>query len=242
MSMTRPSRGGPVRTAIAIVLLAVMLFPVYWMLNISLQPTGGTLAATFFPLSPSLDGYRTAHRRAGRQPGHQPDHRGRHRGAQPADRGAVRRTRWPSSGSAGSDRRCSAILISQMIPGIVIANGLYSVYESLGLLNSIPGLIVANSTSGHPVRDLDHAVLHARRPALAGGGRPGGRGGPVPGIHLDRAADQPELADHRRPVRVHLRLGRLPLRADADHQGRDRPGHAGHLHTTSAPTCRTGAR
>ena len=34
-----------------------------------------------------------------------------------------------------------------MIPGIVIANALYSIYESLGLLNSIPGLIVANSTA-----------------------------------------------------------------------------------------------
>jgi len=43
-----------------------------------------------------------------------------------------------------------AILISQMIPGIVIANGLYSVYESLGLLNSIPGLIIANAANTVP--------------------------------------------------------------------------------------------
>ncbi len=41
-------------------LLALMLFPVYWMLNISLQSTGGTLATSFFPTNPSLDGYRTA--------------------------------------------------------------------------------------------------------------------------------------------------------------------------------------
>jgi multiple sugar transport system permease protein len=32
-----------------------------------------------------------------------------------------------------------AILISQMIPGIVIANALYTLYENIGLLNSIPG-------------------------------------------------------------------------------------------------------
>src|SRR3954463_4052805 len=56
---TRRTRRG-IRTAIAIVLLAFMLFPVYWMLNISLQSTGGTLATSFFPTSPSLDGYRTA--------------------------------------------------------------------------------------------------------------------------------------------------------------------------------------
>ena len=38
----RQTRRG-LRTAIAIVLLALMLFPVYWMLNISLQASGGTL-------------------------------------------------------------------------------------------------------------------------------------------------------------------------------------------------------
>lgn len=43
-----------------------------------------------------------------------------------------------------------AILISQMIPGIVIANALYTAYEPLGLLNSIPGLVVANSTAAIP--------------------------------------------------------------------------------------------
>ena len=31
------------------------------------------------------------------------------------------------------------ILISQMIPGIVVANALYSAYNDLGLLNSIAG-------------------------------------------------------------------------------------------------------
>ena len=42
------------------------------------------------------------------------------------------------------------ILISQMIPGIVVANALYSAYSNLGLLNSVPGLILADSTSGIP--------------------------------------------------------------------------------------------
>jgi multiple sugar transport system permease protein len=43
-----------------------------------------------------------------------------------------------------------AILLSQMIPGIVIANALYTAYNNLGLLNSIPGLILADSTGGIP--------------------------------------------------------------------------------------------
>jgi multiple sugar transport system permease protein len=42
------------------------------------------------------------------------------------------------------------ILISQMVPGIVIANALYSAYNDLGLLNSVPGLILADSTAGIP--------------------------------------------------------------------------------------------
>ena len=55
----RRTRGG-LRTGIAIVLLAFMLFPVYWMLNISLQPSGGTLPASFFPPRPSMAGCATA--------------------------------------------------------------------------------------------------------------------------------------------------------------------------------------
>ena len=43
-----------------------------------------------------------------------------------------------------------AILISQMIPGIVVANALYTAYNDLGLLNSIPGLILADSAHGIP--------------------------------------------------------------------------------------------
>jgi multiple sugar transport system permease protein len=42
------------------------------------------------------------------------------------------------------------ILISQMIPGIVVANALYRFYSDLGLLNSIPGLILADSALAIP--------------------------------------------------------------------------------------------
>ena len=45
---------------IGIVFLAVMLFPLYWMVNASLQPSGNTLTASFFPTNPSFEGYRRA--------------------------------------------------------------------------------------------------------------------------------------------------------------------------------------
>jgi multiple sugar transport system permease protein len=145
---TRHARG-PIRTAIAIVLLALMLFPVYWMLNISLQPSGNALAGTFFPTQPSLDGYRAAIRDQG---GHLVISLLIASGtvvvtllisAPCAYALAQFRFRW-------INWALLAILISQMIPGIVIANALYTAYERIGLLDSIPGLIVANSAHAIP--------------------------------------------------------------------------------------------
>jgi multiple sugar transport system permease protein len=143
-----PVRRG-LRSALAIVFLAILLFPVYWMFNISLQPSGGTLVSDFFPTDPSLDGYRLAL-----------EDQGRNLvtsliiasgtvlltlfiAAPAAYALAQFRFRWISWALLG-------ILISQMIPGIVIANGLYSIYESLGLLNSIPGLVIANAANTVP--------------------------------------------------------------------------------------------
>ena len=151
-----------------------MLFPVYWMLNISLQSTGGTLATSFFPTNPSLDGYRTAI-----------EDQGRNLvtsliiavgtvvltlviAAPAAYALAQFRFRW-------INWALLAILISQMIPGIVIANGLYSIYEQIGLLNSIPGLIIANAASGVPFGILIMRSFMLGHPALDRRGRPGGR-------------------------------------------------------------------
>jgi len=44
----------------ATVFLSIMLFPVYWMVNASLQPGVSTANLRILPLSPSLDGYREA--------------------------------------------------------------------------------------------------------------------------------------------------------------------------------------
>jgi multiple sugar transport system permease protein len=147
MSARRPR--GAIRTAIALALLAVLLFPVYWMLNISLQPYGNTLSGAFFPPDPTLDGYRTAI-----------EDQGSNLvtsllvasgtvvvtllvAAPCAYALAQFRFRWISWALL-------IILISQMIPGIVIANALYTLYERLGLLNSIPGLIAANAANAIP--------------------------------------------------------------------------------------------
>jgi multiple sugar transport system permease protein len=138
-----------VRTALAIIFLALMLFPVYWMVNTSLQPSGNTLSSTFFPTHPTLDGYRTAIHDQGR---HLVTSLEISLGtvvvtlvvAAPAAYALAQfRFRWISWALLG-------ILLSQMIPGIVIANGLYAIYERLGLLDSVPGLIIANAAASVP--------------------------------------------------------------------------------------------
>jgi multiple sugar transport system permease protein len=42
------------------------------------------------------------------------------------------------------------LLIAQMIPGIIMAMGFYAIFLSTGVLNTIPGLIVADSTLAVP--------------------------------------------------------------------------------------------
>lgn len=137
------------RTVVAILLLALMLFPVYWMLNISLSPSGGALPASLFPSHPTFAGYQQAIH----------------------DQGANLVTSLlvasgtvvvtliiaaPAAYALAQFRfrwinwALLAILICQMIPGIVIANALYTLFEKIGLLNSIPGLIVANTANAIP--------------------------------------------------------------------------------------------
>ena len=130
-------------------ILAVMLFPVYWMVNVSLQSGGSAVSTPWVPLNISLDGYSNAL----------------------ADQGSNLRTSViVALGSVafslviaapgayalarfrvkGAGLVLLGILLSQMIPGIVVANALYSAYNNLGLLNSILGLILADSTTGIP--------------------------------------------------------------------------------------------
>lgn len=149
---SRSSRSGLLRganTAIAVVILLVLLFPLYWMLNIALQP-GQSLAAThWLPTSPSWDNFRRALDTQG--------------GslltsfvvalgsvgvclalAAPAAYGLAQ------FGLRGSRTIVFGTLITQMVPGIVIANALYSAYVDLHLVNSYGGLILADASLGLP--------------------------------------------------------------------------------------------
>jgi multiple sugar transport system permease protein len=163
MSTTRQRRGSFAHTAFGILILAVLLFPVYWMINVSLQRSGGAVATPWIPTDISLSGYRKAL-----------DDQGGHMAislliasgsvvfslvvAAPAAYALARfRIRWDGVVLAG-------ILVSQMIPGIVVANALYSVYSQLGLLNTVWGLILADSSTGIPFAMLILRAFMTRLP------------------------------------------------------------------------------
>jgi multiple sugar transport system permease protein len=142
-------RGGIVHTIIGILILAVLLFPVYWMLNVSLQHSSGAVATPWFPTDITFQGYSKALHDQG---GHLVT-------SLVIALGSVVLSLAIAAPGAyalahlrirGAGVVLLVILISQMIPGIVVANALYSVYANLGLLNSVWGLILADSGLGIP--------------------------------------------------------------------------------------------
>jgi multiple sugar transport system permease protein len=134
---------------LGLLILAVLLFPVYWMVNASLQRNATSFGTEWFPLHPSLSAYSQA---LSQQGGHLATSLLISVGATalstliatPASF-ALARFRLP-----GRNWVIFIALATQMIPGIVIANALYGSYNSLHLINSVPGLILADASLGIP--------------------------------------------------------------------------------------------
>lgn len=136
-------------TFAGIVILGVMLFPLYWMINTALQPESGLLEVSPLPKSLDLSGFTSAITEQG---GHLLTSLAVALGAvaiclaiaAPAAYGLAQfRLR-------GSRTIVFGTLITQMVPGIVIANALYSAYVDLGLVNSYFGLMLADASLGIP--------------------------------------------------------------------------------------------
>ncbi|MFF4713389.1 carbohydrate ABC transporter permease [Streptomyces eurythermus] len=136
-------------TAAGVLVLAVMLFPLYWMLDTALQPEAGLLEADPVPHRLDLSGFAKA---LDDQGGHLLTSLLVSLGAvviclaiaAPAAYGLARfRLR-------GTRTIVFGTLITQMVPGIVIANALYTSYVDLGLVNSYFGLMLADASLGIP--------------------------------------------------------------------------------------------
>lgn len=144
-------RGGMVRTITGLVLTAVMLFPVYWMVNVSLTRTGDMRRdpPPVFPRHGTLDGYRAVLH-------DQLPYLGT---SLVLGLGTVALTLALSAPAGYALAKLSprggggvsfALLMAQMIPGVIMATGFYAIYLSIGRLGTVPGLILADSTIAVP--------------------------------------------------------------------------------------------
>lgn len=151
--MIPTKRSSPLRgawnTTAALIILAFLLFPVYWMLNTALQPDTSITATEWFPTSLSLSNFDAAVSSQGKSL----------LTSLVVALGAVvvcLALAAPAAyglaqfGLRGGRSIVFATLITQMVPGIVIANALYSTYAELGLVNSYLGLILADASLGLP--------------------------------------------------------------------------------------------
>ena len=146
----RGRRNG-LRTAAGVALTAVMLFPVYWMVNVSLTraPDMRRDPPYVVPVHPTFSGYEAVFR-------DQLPYLGTSLaiglgtvvltlavGAPAAYALALLRPR-------GSAPVGFVLIIAQMIPGITMAMGCYAIFVGAGIVNTWWGLVIADSTLAVP--------------------------------------------------------------------------------------------
>ena len=138
-------------TLVGVVLTGIMLFPIYWMINVSLTPQSDMRKSPpdLFPLTPTFEGYEKVL-------SDQLPYLGT---SFVIGVGTVVLTLLLSAPAAyalaklrprGGNALSFALLIAQIIPGIIMAMGFYAIYLNAGILNTVPGLILADSTLAVP--------------------------------------------------------------------------------------------
>jgi multiple sugar transport system permease protein len=139
------------KTAIGVVLTAIMLFPVYWMINVSFTSDQNLRRnpPNLFPVDGTLAGYRAVLSQ-------QLPYLGTSLGIGlatvaltlviSAPAGYALAKLRPRGGTVVS----FALLVAQMIPSIIMAMGFYAILLQVGAINTIPGLVLADSTISVP--------------------------------------------------------------------------------------------
>lgn len=139
------------KTLLGLLLVALMLFPVYWIVNVSLTRTRDLRADPphWFPWNPTFDGYADVFS----------DQMPALGTSLVIGLGCVALTLVISAPAGyalaklrprGAGSLNFLLLVAQMIPSVVMAIGFYAIYVRLGWLNSVWGLIVADSTIAVP--------------------------------------------------------------------------------------------
>lgn len=150
------------KTTVGLVLTAVMLFPVYWLVNVSFTRDQDMRKGNWFPFHGTLEGYRAVLR-------DQLPYLGT---SLLVGLGTVVLTlaiAAPAGYSLARLRRSGTVsfllLVAQMVPGIVMAMGLYAIYLNLGVLNTVAGLVVADATIAVPFGVLVFQAFMSSIPA-----------------------------------------------------------------------------
>jgi multiple sugar transport system permease protein len=156
----RVRRANALSTLVGLLLTGVMLFPVYWMANVSftrardmrrdpppLVPWGGTLDGYRAVLHDQLPYLATSLLLGLCTVGLTL--------AVSAPAGYSLAKLAPRGGRAVS----FLLLMAQMVPGVIMAMGFYAVYLKLGYLNTFAGLVVADSTIAVPFGVLLYAAF-----------------------------------------------------------------------------------
>jgi multiple sugar transport system permease protein len=139
------------KTGVALLLTAIMLFPVYWMINVSFTKDTDMRhdPPYLFPVHGTLEGYQAVLQQ-------QMPYLGT---SFLVGLGTVALTLIVSAPAGyslaklrprGGGTLSFVLLMAQMIPGIIMAMGFYAIYLRLGVLNSAPGLVLADSTIAVP--------------------------------------------------------------------------------------------
>lgn len=154
-----------INTVIGVVLLAIMLFPLYWMINVSLTPSNELLSPwpALFPANPTFSGYQSA--LSSQLP-------------------SLLTSIAIGIGTAvlallisipaayamgklrvrGSGPLMFVLLIAQLLPAVVLTMALFALYARVGLINTYPGLILANATAAIPLSVIVLRAFIARIP------------------------------------------------------------------------------
>jgi multiple sugar transport system permease protein len=137
------------KTVLGVVLTALMLFPLYWMINVSLTKREAIRDGDLYPKAFTLEHYDVVLH-------DQLPYLGT---SVLVGVGTVVLTLAISAPAAYAlsrlvlpGRRVLSFLliVAQMIPAVVMALGFYTIYTNLGILDTVPGLILADSTIAVP--------------------------------------------------------------------------------------------
>ncbi len=139
------------KAALGVLLTAAMLFPVYWMVNASFTRDTDLRKTppSFLPLHGTLEGYRAVIDQ-------QLPYLGTSLIVGLATVALTLLVAAPAGYSLatlrprGSGALSFALLVAQMIPGIIMAMGFYAILLTTHLINTLPGLVVADSTIAVP--------------------------------------------------------------------------------------------